>query len=134
MSRTVPPAPEDSGGVWDPVCAAAETALAEQAAEVVVLDLRGLAGFTDYFVIGTAATERRRQTVMDAIERCLRRRFRRKPRHFEGYPSAGWLLADYVDFVVHIFSPESRTMYRLERLWGDAARWSPTPPEKPRGP
>ena len=106
---------------------AAEVALSEMADEVVVLDLRGLAGFTDFFVIATAASERRRKTVIEAVEERIRERFDRKPTHLEGYPAADWLLADYVDFVVHIFSPASRELYQLERLWGDADRWSPEP-------
>ena len=105
----------------------AEAALIEKADEVVVLDLRGLAGFTDFFVIGTASSERRRRTIVEAVECRLRERFGRKPNHVEGYPAAGWLLADYVDFVVHVFSPESRELYQLERLWGDAGRWYPEP-------
>jgi ribosome-associated protein len=105
----------------------AEVAQLEKAEDVVVLDLRGLAGFTDFFVIATAASERRRATIVDAVERGVRERVGRKPIHLEGYPAAGWLLADYVDFVVHVFSPESRELYQLEKLWGDAARWSPEP-------
>lgn len=105
----------------------AEVAQLEKAEDVVVLDLRGLAGFTDFFVIATAASERRRATIVDAVERGVRERVGRKPIHLEGYPAAGWLLADYVDFVVHVFSPESRELYQLEKLWGDAARWYPEP-------
>lgn len=107
---------------------AAEVAVLEKAEDVVVLDLRGLAGFTDFFVIATARSERRRTTIVDAVERRLRERFGRKPTHLEGYPAAGWLLGDYVDFVVHVFSRESRELYQLERLWGDADRWSPEAP------
>lgn len=107
---------------------AAEIALLEKGEEVVVLDLRGLAGFTDFFVIATARSERRRATIVDAVERRLRERFGRKSTHREGYPAAGWLLGDYVDFVVHVFSPESRELYQLEKLWGDAGRWFPEPP------
>ena len=106
----------------------AEIAQLEKAEDVVVLDLRGLAGFTDFFVIATAASERRRATIVDAVERRVRERVGRKPIHLEGYPAAGWLLADYVDFVVHVFSPESRELYQLEKLWGDAARWYPESP------
>ena len=106
----------------------AEIAQLEKAEDVVVLDLRGLAGFTDFFVIATAASERRRTTIVDAVARRVRERVGRKPIHLEGYPAAGWLLADYVDFVVHVFSPESRELYQLEKLWGDAARWYPEPP------
>ena len=122
MSESIPSVTAES-------CArlSAEAALIEKADEVVVLDLRGLAGFTDFFVIGTAQSERRRRTIVEAVQRCLRERFGRKPMHVEGYPAAGWLLADYVDFVVHVFSPESRELYQLERLWGDAGRWYPEP-------
>ena len=123
MSDSLPNASAES-------CArfAAEVAQLEKAEDVVVLDLRGLAGFTDFFVIATAASERRRATIVDAVERRVRERVGRKPIHLEGYPAAGWLLADYVDFVVHVFSPESRELYQLEKLWGDAARWVPEPP------
>ena len=123
MSESVPNASAES-------CArfSAEVAQLEKAGDVVVLDLRGLAGFTDFFVIATAGSERRRTTIVDAVGRRLRERAGRKPIHVEGYPAAGWLLADYVDFVVHVFSPESRELYQLERLWGDAGRWHPEPP------
>lgn len=113
---------------------AAEVAFLEKAEDVVVLDLRGLAGFTDFFVIATARSERRRATIVDAVGRRLRERFLRKPAHVEGYPAAGWLLADYVDLVVHVFSPESRELYQLERLWGDADRWCPEPPAPGQAP
>lgn len=106
---------------------AAEVALAERADEVAVLDLRGLAGFTDFFVIAGAGSERRRRTIVEAVERRVRERFGRKPTHLEGYPASGWMLADYVDFLVHVFSPESRDLYRIDRLWGDADRWVPDP-------
>jgi ribosome-associated protein len=109
----------------------AEVAQIEKGEDVVVLDLRGLAGFTDFFVIATASSERRRTTIVDAVERRVRERVGRKPIHLEGYPAAGWLLADYVDFVVHVFSRESRQLYQLEKLWGDAARWYPEPPGAP---
>lgn len=123
MSDSVPNASAES-------CArfSAEVAQLEKAEDVVVLDLRGLAGFTDFFVIATASSERRRTTIVDAVERRVRERVGRKPIHLEGYPAAGWLLADYVDFVVHVFSPESRELYQLEKLWGDAGRWYPEPP------
>lgn len=130
------PAPEEAAAAAEAVLPesgrqarfAAGVALAEKASEVVVLNLRGLAGFTDYFVIATADSERRRRTVAEAVERRVREEFGRKPTHLEGFPSAGWLLADYVDFVVHIFAGETRGLYRLERLWGDAERWVPEHP------
>ena len=122
MSESVPNASAES-------CArfSAEVAQLERAEDVVVLDLRGLAAFTDFFVIATAGSERRRKTIVDAVERRVRERVGRKPVHLEGYPAAGWLLADYVDFVFHVFSRESRELYQLEKLWGDAGRWYPEP-------
>ncbi len=108
---------------------AARLAEEEKADDVVALDLRGLADFTDFFVIASAASERRRRNVADRVADGLRERFGRKPLHFEGYPSGGWVLADYVDFVVHVMSPEWRESVQLERLWGDAARLVPEPSE-----
>ncbi len=102
------------------VRAAARLAREEKADDVVALDLRGLADFTDFFVIASATSERRRRTVIDRIEAELRERFGRKPLHLEGYPAGGWMLADYVDFVVHVLSPAWRESVQLERLWGDA--------------
>lgn len=124
------PAPERSPAETEARLAAA-TALSERAEDVLVLDLRELAGFTDFFVVATASSERRRQTVVEAIRRRLLKEVHRTPTHIEGSPAGGWLLADYVDFVVHIFSPEHRAFYQLERLWGDAPRWSPRPPSTP---
>ncbi len=110
---------------------AARIALEEKAEDVLVLDLRGIADFADFFVIATAASERRRRTVADRVDAGLRERFGRKPNHLEGYPSGGWVLADYLDFVVHVFSPEWRESVQLERLWGDARRFAPDPPAPP---
>ena len=89
--------------------------------DIVVLDLRGLASFTDFFLLCTGNSNRQLKTIADAIEEKLRK-IRVKPSHLEGYPHGDWLLLDYVDFVVHLFTPRSRNHYDLERLWGDAAR------------
>jgi ribosome-associated protein len=93
----------------------------KKAEDVVVLDLRPLASFTDYFLLCTGNSSRQLKTIADAIEEALGKA-RVKPDHVEGYPHGDWLLMDYVDFVVHIFTPRSRNHYDLERLWGDAAR------------
>jgi ribosome-associated protein len=87
----------------------------------VVLDLRGLATFTDYFLICAGGSRRQIETIADEIEEKLGKA-KRKPSHVEGYPRGDWILMDYVDFVVHIFTPASRAYYDLERLWGDAER------------
>ena len=101
-----------------------------KAGEVVVLDLRPAEGFTDYFVIMTGHNSRQIQAISDAIQESLGAKGV-KPAHIEGGDRAGWILLDYFDFIVHIFSPESRAFYALERLWGSADRTAvpdPIPP------
>lgn len=101
--------------------AAVEAAIDKKAMEIVVLDLKGLASFTDYFLICSGGSQRQLKTIADEVDRVLRGAGRR-PMHFEGYPKGEWVLMDYVDFVVHVFTPESRAYFDLERLWGDATR------------
>jgi ribosome-associated protein len=101
--------------------AAVEATRDKKALEIVVLDLRGLASFTDYFLICAGGSRRQIETIADEVEEKLRKE-KRKPTHVEGYPRGDWILMDYVDFVVHIFTPASRAYYDLERLWGDAKR------------
>ncbi len=103
------------------VRAAVEAAQNKKAEDILVLDLRGLASFTDYFLICSGASKRQLETIADEVEEKLRK-VKRKPSHVEGYPKGEWVLMDYVDFVVHIFTPQSRAHYDLERLWGDAKR------------
>jgi ribosome-associated protein len=100
---------------------AAEATRDKKALDIVVLDLRGLATFTDYFLICAGGSRRQIETIADEIEEKLQTA-KRKPSHVEGYPRGDWILMDYVDFVVHIFTPASRAYYDLERLWGDAER------------
>ena len=89
--------------------------------DVVVLDLRPADGFTDYFVIVTGQNVRQIQAIADAVQEALEQNGAR-PSHVEGGDHAGWILLDYFDFIVHIFSPETRAFYSLERLWGSAER------------
>ena len=103
-----------------------------KAADVVVLDLRPADGFTDYFVIMTGQNVRQIQAISDSIQESLGSKGA-KPTHIEGGDRAGWILLDYFDFIVHIFSPESRAFYALERLWGSAERIliaDPAPPHR----
>ena len=92
-----------------------------KAGDVVVLDLRPADGFTDYFVIMTGQNTRQIHAISDAIQESLGTKGV-KAAHIEGGDRAGWILLDYFDFIVHIFSPESRAFYALERLWGNADR------------
>ncbi|MGH9459988.1 MAG: ribosome silencing factor [Vicinamibacteria bacterium] len=101
--------------------AAIEAAQDKKASDLVVLDLRGLASFTDFFFLATGNSNRQLKTIADAIEEGLSKKGV-EPNHVEGYPRGDWILMDYVDFVVHVFTPPSREYYNLERLWGDAKR------------
>jgi ribosome-associated protein len=98
---------------------AARIASEKQADAILVLDVRELITITDYFVIASGASERQVKTVTDEIVDGLKGRGVRPVRQ-EGEPGTGWLLIDYVDFVVHIFAREERQYYRLENLWRDA--------------
>jgi ribosome-associated protein len=91
----------------------------KQARDLVVLDLRTADGFTDYFIICSGTNPRQNRAIADGITEVLAVAGG-KPAHVEGYDRAEWILLDYFDFVVHIFSPETRAFYELERLWANA--------------
>jgi ribosome-associated protein len=101
-----------------------------KAVDVVVLDLRPAEGFTDYFVIMTGQNTRQIQAISDAVQETLGAKGV-KPNSVEGGDRAGWILLDYFDFIVHVFSPESRAFYALDRLWGSANRIAVADPAAP---
>jgi len=92
----------------------------KKAEDILVLDLRGLCQFTDYFVICHGSSSRQALAIADAIEERLFEAGRLKPKHVEGRRVADWILMDFIDVVVHVFVDEKREFYGLERLWGDA--------------
>ena len=98
----------------------AELAAERKALEVVQLDLRGIVGYADYFVICTGRTDRQTRAIHDAIHQGMKSEYGLLPRSIEGMPEARWILLDYLDVVVHVFTPETREYYRLEQLWGEA--------------
>ncbi len=98
-----------------------QAALAKKAEQVVVLDLRSVADFTDFFLLLSGANQRQLLAIADAVLETLRAEGRR-PSHLEGYPRGEWILLDYDSFVVHVFTPRMRAFYDLERLWGGASR------------
>ena len=98
----------------------AELASDRKAGEIRILDLRGIVSYTDYFVICTGNTERQTKAIHDAIHEELKKRYGLLPRRVEGDRESRWVLMDYLDCVVHIFTPEARQYYRLEQLWGEA--------------
>jgi ribosome-associated protein len=93
----------------------------KKAVDVIVLDLRKSSAFTDFFVICTGGNIRQVQAIADRIEEALEQKGL-KPALTEGYERGQWILIDYFDFIVHIFSPATRDYYGLERLWGDAKK------------
>src|SRR5436190_18282732 len=95
---------------------AIEAAFDKKAQDAVVLELGDICSFTDYFLICTGTSTRQNQTIADHIEETLRK-IGARPLHVEGRSEGEWILMDYVDFVVHIFSARAREFYDLERLW-----------------
>ncbi|MCC6348058.1 MAG: ribosome silencing factor [Candidatus Eisenbacteria bacterium] len=99
--------------------AAAGAAVSKKASDLVGLDLSGLDGVADYFLICSAASEPQVRAVAEAVEERLRA-IGARPWHVEGREGRRWVLLDYVDLVVHVFHERTREYYLLERLWGDA--------------
>ena len=94
----------------------------KKALEVTVLDLRGIASFTDYFMIASGTNLRQVQAIADGVVDQLKKQGTRAAR-VEGYRKGEWVLVDYGDFIVHVFEDKARRFYDLERLWRDAPRW-----------
>ena len=90
----------------------------KKATDIVELDLRAV-GYTDYFVICSGNTERQAKAIHDGIYEGLKHEHGRLPSRVEGVTEARWILLDYLDVVVHVFTPDTRDYYRLEQLWGE---------------
>ena len=86
--------------------------------DIVILDMESVVGYTDYFLVCTGNTARQTQAIAEEIELRLKREDGRLPHRAEGKREGSWILLDYVDVVVHVFTPEWRDFYRLEQLWG----------------
>ncbi len=104
------------------VFSAGQLCLEKKASDVVVLDLKKISDVTDFFLIAEGYTDIHVRAVSEHIIENLEKRFKLKPWHVEGMAYARWVLMDYIDFVIHIFQPETRNFYQLERLWTDAPR------------
>ena len=94
----------------------------KKAIDLVVVDLREISGYTDFFVICSGNTDRQAKAIHDSIHKGLKQQLGLLPRRVEGTQEARWVLMDYLDLVVHVFTPETRDFYRLEDLWGDQPR------------
>ncbi len=93
----------------------------KKASDVIVLDISAIASFADFFLICSGDSSRQIQAIADEVEEKLRMNGHR-PAHIEGYRNAEWVLMDYIDLVVHVFSKRARAFYDLERLWRDGVR------------
>ena len=91
-----------------------------KALDLVQLDLRGIIGYTDYFVICSGRSDRHVKAIHDAIHTGMKHQHGLLPERVEGLSQARWVLMDYLDVVVHVFTPATREYYRLEQLWGEA--------------
>jgi len=111
----------DTTDVLSLVHQAVTAALDKKADDLVLLDMREKVSFTDYFLLCTAYSPPQVRAVADAVEKALRQRGVR-PTVMEGYRNGEWVLVDYLDFVVHVFSKQARAFYELERLWRHAPR------------
>jgi ribosome-associated protein len=92
----------------------------KQASDLVVLDIRPVAPIADFFVIGTAASERQIHAIVGAVLDKAREEAGLRPNHVEGDVASGWVLVDFADVVVHVFDPTRRAYYAIERLWDGA--------------
>lgn len=113
-----------STGIPAPVLAreAVDALLQKKARDIVVMDMRGVSGVADLFVLATGDSDMQIKAAVDSVRERLREQFGERPWHVEGYEHRQWVLVDYVDLVVHVFMDERRAFYGLERLWGDAPR------------
>ncbi|MFC1872536.1 ribosome silencing factor [Chloroflexota bacterium] len=98
----------------------AQIASDKQASDIMVLDARNVCSFTDYFVLATTGGNRQTRAVYDEITQALKQQGV-TPHHHEGRPDSGWLLIDYGDVIIHIFSPHEREYYQMEEMWHEAA-------------
>ncbi len=125
--KATPPAQPKEAKVSAPkltksVSTAIRAAQAKKALDIVVLDLRKADAFTDFFIICTGQNPRQMSAIADGIVDTLREELGERPAAVEGSKKSDWVLVDYFNFIVHIFSPECREFYDLERLWGNAIR------------
>jgi ribosome-associated protein len=88
--------------------------------DIVQLDLRGMVGYADYFLICSGRSDRQSRAIHDAIHQGMKAEYGLLPERTEGVSEGRWILVDYLDVLVHIFTPEMREYYRLEQLWGEA--------------
>jgi len=119
--RSQTQAVQDIENLDDRILVALHAAEEKKAVDIVVLDLREIASFTDYFIVTSGANERQVQAISDGVSENLKKSGSAAAR-IEGYKTAEWVLLDYGDFIVHIFEQKARGFYDLERLWRESKR------------
>ena len=119
--RVHSPVAADVAELDERVTMALQSASEKKALDLVVLDLRDIASFTDYFVVASGANERQVQAIADEVYESLKKAGSAAAR-VEGYKTAEWVLLDYGDFVMHVFEKKARAFYDLERLWRESKR------------
>jgi ribosome-associated protein len=127
-----PRSTKPSDALPDAIETAIEAAQDKKAADLVVLNLADICSFTDRFLICTGGSVRQTQAIADNVAEKLAEEGL-KPSHIEGRTRGNWILMDYVDFVVHVFTPETREFYDLERLWRQGRRVAIPEPASPQG-
>jgi ribosome-associated protein len=106
----------------DAVKLALTCASEKKAVNLIALDLRDIASFTEFFIVASGTNQRQVQAISDEINEQLKKQLDARPIRVEGYNTAEWVLLDYGDFIVHIFEQKAREFYDLERLWRDAKK------------
>jgi ribosome-associated protein len=96
--------------------------LEKKGRDTIVLDVHGVSGVADIFIVTTGESELQIKAIVESVRQKIRDETDERPWHVEGTDHMHWVLMDYVDLVVHVFMPEKRAFYDLERLWGDAPR------------
>jgi ribosome-associated protein len=122
VSPSAKPQVGGDGSMTGPEVVEAIVAYADEkkAIDIVELDLREVVGYTDYFVVCSGNTDRQTRAIHDGIHLGMKDEHGTLPRKVEGEREGRWILMDYLDVVVHVFTPETRGFYRLEQLWGEA--------------
>jgi ribosome-associated protein len=109
--------PATDSPAWLVAVRAAES---KKADEIRILDLREITSFADYFIICSGKNQRQTQAIWDAVSEQMKKKAGEAASNVEGYENGEWILGDFGDLIVHVFSPEKRDYYQLERLWRDA--------------
>ncbi|HSR66362.1 MAG TPA: ribosome silencing factor [Acidobacteriota bacterium] len=117
--KTITEKPQDTKAVLQRIC---DIISDKKGEEILLLDVSDIASFTSYLLICEGRNLRQNQAIADAVVERLKKEYGLRPSHIEGKGDAKWILLDYLEFVIHIFKPETRDFYSIDKLWGDGTR------------